>query len=426
MHKFYLTNNLGGGGTNVSRFTVYQGVLSNCSEIGLLLNYYYLNTDIKKDHAFDGDILKYYKDYNLIIKFLDHIRCHFISKGRIVTGTEIDIKSTPIDSYLLDSGIGNLLRDLILKNSFNTKSVDELIEPYHKYGEGLNFNILIALDYALKYTYKKGERLDTNLKVIWGELVNNQTGNLLLLEQTLKHLKTNNYKHKVYAPLHGFNFDSFLKYGEGILKLEEENNTLFDGYALGGIANTKDLKDEIWGVPKGLNKNQKSTWIVSNLCNQTSYQFKKKPLHVLGAGNIYALPFLTYFGATSSDCHSPWRRASDGDSKILIPLFDEKLNFINTKNVFEYIILEAINENDYQISLPLNMSLQELKRLYNSTNNEEYYLSQLIMFFHAISQYDLLIKFINNNKRDYLEKLCKTNDKRFNAEYVYLCELLIE
>lgn len=37
MHKFYITNNLGGGGTNVSRFVDYKQ-LFNLPHIGILLN----------------------------------------------------------------------------------------------------------------------------------------------------------------------------------------------------------------------------------------------------------------------------------------------------------------------------------------------------------------------------------------------------
>ena len=80
MHTFYLTNNLGGGGTNVSRYSVYQGLLNNTNQIGLLLNYYYLSTDIAKTSSFDGDILRTYNDYKSISAFLDVVRQHFIEK----------------------------------------------------------------------------------------------------------------------------------------------------------------------------------------------------------------------------------------------------------------------------------------------------------------------------------------------------------
>ena len=375
--------------------------------------------------SFDGDILKQVNDFNDIGLFLAKIKDHFINKNRIVSDYEINNGDIKLSSYLLDSGIGNIIRDLISTNNLNEKNVNDLILPYHKYAENLNFDIVIALDYALKYTYKKGERLDVNLKNIWEELANNQNGNLLLIEQTLNHLKEKKYRHDVYGPLHGFNFESFKKYGEGIYNLENNKSQNFDGYALGGIANTKDLKNEVWDVPTGLNPNQKSTWIVSKLCKQTKKQFPDKPLHVLGAGNIYALPFLTYFGSTSSDCHSPWRRSADGDSKIMIPLLDENLKFINSKGIFEYKKIDDISEGEYTFKLPLNMSINELKKNYKSKNKENYYLAQLVIFFHAINQYDLLIKFMKAHPNDYLLKLSNTDDKKFNTEYKILCDLLI-
>lgn len=425
MHTFYLTNNLGGGGTNVSRYSVYQGLLNNTNQIGLLLNYYYLSTDIAKTSSFDGDILRTYNDYKSISAFLDVVRQHFIEKERIVTNRAIDTTTLPIKSYLLDSGIGNILRDLISNDQLNTLNINNLIEPYHKYGENLKFDILIALDYALKYTYKKGERLDENLKIIWEELANNQKENLLLIEETVKHLNKNQYSHKTYAPLHGFNFDSFLKYGQGIKDIETLHSYEFDGYALGGIANANMLKNDIWQVPEGLNKNQKSTWIVSNLCKQTKQQFPKKPLHVLGAGSIYAIPFLTKLGADSSDCHSPWRRASDGNSKILVPLFDKDLNFFNNSDIFEYKKIADLDKDSYAFSLPLSLTIEELKELYISENREDYYLAQLVIFFHAINQYDLLNMFMQKNPGDYIDKLCNTPDIRFNEEYKTLKKILL-
>ena len=68
MHKFFITNNLGGGGTNVSRFVDYKA-LFNLPHIGLLLNYYYLTGHAKP--AFDMPIIKSIYNYDNIADFLN-------------------------------------------------------------------------------------------------------------------------------------------------------------------------------------------------------------------------------------------------------------------------------------------------------------------------------------------------------------------
>jgi hypothetical protein len=423
MHKFYLTNNLGGGGTNVSRFVVYKDLFQT-ENIGVLFNYYYLNTAIKKTSPFDQDVLKNYRSFNDIEVFLKHIKKHFVEKGRITSEFDLKKMQSGLNSFLLDSGAGNIVRDLIKTDKLNEKNVDALISPFHEYAEKLNFDIVIALDYALKYTYKKGERKDEFLKQVWGDLAQNEEKNLLLLDRTLKHIKGKKINHKIYAPLHGFNFESFDTYLDGVLKLEVKHKLKFDGFALGGIASTRELKDEIWNVPEGFNKNQKTAWLVSELTKQTRKKIGSNPLHILGAANIYALPFITHYGGTSSDCHSAWRRSSDGEAKVLIPLLNNDLDFINDKNVFSYVKLGSIKEKSYDLNLPDGLTLKDLKKLYSSKNNEDVYFAKIFIFQMAIQQYDNLIKFMNKNPKDYLIKLTKTLDKKLNEEYLQVIDAL--
>jgi hypothetical protein len=277
------------------------------------------------------------------------------------------------------------------------------------------------LDYALKYTYKNGESLDENYKNISAELVANEQKNINLLQSSLKVIKAGLFHHKTLAPLHGFDFASFEKYQKDILKLEEKLSVKFDGFALGGIGKARDFKDEIWKVPQGLNRDEKATWIVSRLARNARRLTLDGFLHVLAAGNIKSIPFLIREGVTSSDCHSAWRRASEG--KIIIPLFDEKLNFIKNKKTFEYVKLEEVSH--YNFPNVAGFSVNDILKLSKSTDKEDRYYASILIFIFALYQYDSLIQFIQRNSTNYLEILTNTPDENLNKFYKRLTDLLM-
>ena len=68
VHKFYFTNNLGGGGTNVSRLVDYKQLL-DLPNIGLLLNYYYLTG--QSVPKFDAYVIDKIRRYASIGDFLN-------------------------------------------------------------------------------------------------------------------------------------------------------------------------------------------------------------------------------------------------------------------------------------------------------------------------------------------------------------------
>ena len=77
MHKFYLTNNLGGGGTNVSRLYDYIE-LFDLSNIGILLNYYYIKGHAKP--AFDVPLISRVSNFNDIQDFISYSKEYFKTK----------------------------------------------------------------------------------------------------------------------------------------------------------------------------------------------------------------------------------------------------------------------------------------------------------------------------------------------------------
>ena len=421
MHKFYLTNNLGGGGTNVSRFVDYKQ-LFDLPNIGLLLNYYYLSGKFDIKIPFDTQLINTINNYRNIADFLNAAKKYFAGNRRVSSGFMQNIEPTNINGYLLDNGCGNILRDLLQRNAYSSESISKLIEPFHDFAEDLKFDFAIALDYAMKYTYKDDESSDIKLNKLWQELAGNKNINLSLLTTTLQLIKTKCYSHRIFAPLHGFNYCSFEEYLQKILETEKQTRASFDGFALGGIADTRKLSNTVWNVPRILSGELKTGFIISKLC-QTIQKNTNRSLHVLGAGNIYVLPFIINAGATSSDCHSAWRRASDGGfdkAKVLIPLLNDKLEFVNSKNSLKFIRIKDI-DNTYNFDF--GYPIADLKRLYLSKNNEDFYFAEILAFYAAIKQYDLLIRFTNTYP-DYLSRLCKTADNEFNANYQVLSDSL--
>ncbi|MDD6808538.1 MAG: hypothetical protein PUD78_00305 [Bacteroidales bacterium] len=419
MHKFFITNNLGGGGTNVSRFVDYKA-LFNLPHIGLLLNYYYLTGHAKP--AFDMPIIKSIYNYDNIADFLNGAKEKFSAIRSVSSSFEQSKEHTPINGYMLDNGCGNILRDLLQTGQYNKNSIKKLVIPFLKFADAMKFDFSIALDYAMKYTYKDKENNDAQMKRLWKELAGNKQINLSLIEETLIAIASGDIKQKVYAPLHGFDFESFERYLNSVLQVEETVESLFGGFALGGIADPKKLPNVIWNIPDSINRYIKSGYVVSKLCTMVR-KYTDRPIHVLGAGNIYVLPFIINAGATSSDCHSAWRRASDGGyekAKILIPLLNEKFEFINSKNVLQYVKIKDIDDS-YQFDF--GYSIKTLKELYMSSNKEDLYFAEILAYYEAIKQYELIIKYTETYP-DYLTRLMKSPDSELNQNYSILAEQL--
>lgn len=417
-HKFYLTNNLGGGGTNVSRFVDYKQ-LFDLPNIGLLLNYYYLTG--QSTPKFDTKIINEVRKYNHIGDFLNGAKAMFAKARNVSDHFKQNPNSTNMNGYMLDNGCGNILRDLLQKGTYTVDSIQNIVLPFLDFAEMMQFDFSIALDFAMKYTYKDGENKDMQMKQLWQELAGNEAINLSLIKATLYSIKERKYQQQVYAPLHGFDYKSFENYLESVQKAEEQINASFDGFALGGIADSRKLSNIMWNIPANITKELKTGYIVSNLCTSVRKHINR-PLHVLGAGNIYVLPFIINAGASSSDCHSAWRRASDGGynkAKILIPLLNDNLEFINDHNVLKYI---PIREIDDSYRFDFDMPIQQLKKLYQS-DGEDFYFAEIYTFYTAIKQYDLMIKY-TNERCNYLNDLCKTPDNRFNLDYKRLISAL--
>lgn len=422
MHKFYLTNNIGGGGTNVSRFVDYSQLFS-MGNVGLLLNYYYLTLRCKP--AFDTKVVKRITESSTISDFINWAREQFKLSRSVWEGFDQTSDNVSINGFLLDNGCGNLVRNMINSGGFTEELMSSEIEPFHDFAEKMSFDIAIAFDYAKKYTYKAGETLDEELQELWDQLTTDKCINLKLSKLTLEILKKNDYSHKVYAPIHGYDFNSFVSYFNDIISAEKQVGKQFDGFALGGIASTKDLNNDIWHVPKEAQKKSiKGGWLVSKLTQEICKR-TEKPVHILGAGNIYTLPFMINAGASSSDCHSAWRRSSDSGfekAKILIPLLDKDLNFMNDNRSLEYVKVQDAVKGGYNFDVDIDL----ISKLYQQqgVDKEAFYCGEILTFYSAMVQYDRIIRYCEQNP-DYIAKLCKTPDAKFSADYRILADLLL-
>jgi queuine/archaeosine tRNA-ribosyltransferase len=423
MHIFFATNNLGGGGTNVSRFLLHLDKIKT-KHIGILLNYYYLSLQSKP--AFDTVVLKKIFEYSDIRDFIRFVKSIFIENKRQPNHVITEL-SDLIKYYILDSGTGNILRDLISKNNINKDSLSNLVELYLHFSERLNFNFVVAFDYALKYTHKKGEGENKRYQMLSNDFTKNEKANLEILRTTIQVIKTNKHKQNIIAPLHGYNLKRFENYLDFVLKLEQIENYKFHGFGLGGIADTKKLPSDLWNVPDYFNQKMKSLWIVSQLTKNVAAKIDNRKLHILGAGGISLIPLITYFGATSSDCHSAWRRANDGDqsgeneSKMLLPLVNSRLQFIDNINSWEYIKLSNIKNLDCDCPICQEYDLKDIKKMYTSGNNENFYFAKILIFIHALYQYDYVISYCESNK-NFLKEFSNSPNKELNLLYKSVLE----
>jgi hypothetical protein len=413
MHKFYLTNNLGGGGTNVSRLYDYLE-LFNLDNIGILLNYYYLTG--QSDPAFDRPLIEQIRNQGDIHHFVSYCRTYFNDYRNTSNAFNSISSDNNINGFILDNGCGNFLRNL-LQAEQSHNSLRNLVKPFLDFAESLHFDLSVALDMAMKYTYKANEVNNSSFMNKWKEVADDNQINLELLSDALELKKKNKYKHKILAPLHGYDYQSFSSYYEKVVGLEKKLGAKFSGFALGGIANTRMLDKNLWGIPTGFTQNLKSAY----LCYKLIRTIRKKTtrhIHVLGAGNIYTLPFLIHAGANSSDCHSAWRRSSDGGinkAKIVVPLMDKDFNFINEKDCLEYVKIGDLQDEQYTFNNGYKVS--QIKNLLKSNYKEDFYFGEILIFYEAILQYNILINFINKHPNNYLELLSKSLDSKLNDNY---------
>nr|MDO8082362.1 tRNA-guanine transglycosylase [Candidatus Freyarchaeota archaeon] len=393
--RFFMINNFGGGGTNVSRFFIYSSLFEE-GKSELLLNYYYLNTKFPKTPAFNTDLLKNILSFNDIRSFIDHARKNLIEvKGNCLRGFRYQtMKWNPL--VLVDSGSGNIFRDLspsLSENNFKDIFLSE-IRDYINFCETLNIDAAIGLDIAGKYTWKKGETADrdylTKLKIFskpeWNLMVNK----LFLQEMPEKSVVA------YYAAVHGDSPIDYLNYLNLILSIENELGRKYSGFAIGGMGNTSR------------NIVYETVEMIRNRLNELE---DDRPIHILGVGALQNIIPLSINGADTFDCHSPWRRANE--DKLVIPLLNSDFEIITKdENYWNYIPINQISELDCDCEVCKRYSISKLRELKNGTIEEKYYF-RILAYKHNIHQQEILCELVRTetNFENLIEKFPKSSYK---------------
>jgi tRNA-guanine family transglycosylase len=405
--KYYFTNNFGGGGTNVSRVYNYYKLIKN-TNIGILLNYFYLETNFKKTPSFNTKELNLLKNHNgKLIEFLNNFGEQNIRNGQFSNSFNI-INGDFNPKVFLDSGAGNLLKELGYTNisQRNSSEIINRVEFFFKENVKLFLNfankhkvdIVVGLDYADKGTYKQKENHNNNYINAKKKLINDFSKQKKLIKETIKFIQSNNFFPKIFIPIHGKKTADYVYYFKNLLKLEKEENFKFDGFAIGGIGRTETI--EICKILENLKKIDSS-----------------RDFHILGASGIKKIINLVYSGANSFDCHTPWRRASDGEASFLIPMLDKELNIIDNNESFGYKKLKLLSNNfNCDCYICLNYSLSKIKSLYK-VKGEDNYFAKILLYFHWIHQYDRLLKKIKKLTNeiqliDFIKKIPNTKLKK--------------
>ena len=434
---FFTISNLGGGGSDKYREVVYADLLKNTPT---LFNYYYL-----KYGDFATGWLREMGNYENFSDFLDYVRKDMIyNRNFFCSGYEFQENySSRNTCLLLDSGASNIKNKIIKNESifnierFKEHFSNEMIE-YYKFADRFKFHFVIGFDIGGKYTFKGEER--TNETIINNNLEierNSSEINSYLLEKTIEFYKgSTKFFPKIYAPVHGKTPDEYRKNVEYILFLEKKYGVKFFGFALGGIASSKQIIKEDWNISDDKLEELKKLSSVSKVqitnCLLASYACRivkekvgDRPIHALGAGNILNIIPLTYFGATSFDSQTPGRRAYDGNSKssanvfnicskdsfskYLIGLLDKNFNAINNNSgALSYKSLNLVNDEAVDLcGCPIcsKFEIEDIKKLYNQKeiSNEYYYLARQLLNGHSVWQHNYLCKALNEDKLEFLE-----------------------
>jgi tRNA-guanine family transglycosylase len=404
---FSMIYNFGGGGSDVYRISSYLNLFKEIPI--MMMNWYYLTGG----GTFKVKWVRYLKEFKDIFDFLKFMQEEFLKHGLV----KHNHKKSQIDwrpLMMIDSGSGNIVRDLAetsLSHSEISKKFVSMIPDYLHFSIGLSFDIMIALDFSRKYTYKKGESESKYYQRVSKELATDIESNLKLLRQLLnllKNLKSNYEKlPMIFAPLRGVTAEQYVMCLKKIIGLEKEIGQAFDGFAIAGLGEYKGKEAGIFLA--------KVTRAIRDYLDKLH---DDRPLHALAVGGIQKIIPLTLGGVDTFDCMTPWRRATDGSmedapkvfdknakgsfSSYLIPLLDSRLEVIreNTRNVWRYITLpEVPNDIPCDCQVCREFSIKEIKELY-SHGKEDYYFARILLFIHAMLQHVYLCRRIAKDVKE--------------------------
>ena len=407
--SMYYQNSYPGGGGHITRFITYTDLRNN--HIPTLHNYYYMIGYGAFKFSSGFGIL----NNESINEFTIRSREIFCGQREIQTRDEARLVDPPRISQahpygnltirnwnpfaLLDSGFGNFLMSSvgnILDTNPNPRPPDVLamfqqeIPGYFEFCQNHSFDIMMALDYSEKNTDKQWAD-NVVVKRIRDEMVNNVDQQILLLRESIRQSKSDNYNFAVFAPIHGKTSGEIIDFTNRILEMEKEEGERFDGF---GISPPKRPDYRVITVKA--------------LRDTLEQHNDKRPIHALGAGAIRDVIPLVHAGADMFDNVTPWRRVIDGNgssavnvndpnangrfSSFLIPLVDRNGDIItaNQENVLAYVPLNQINTNfSCDCDICRRFGMAQIKELYShGSGSEDFNFAVVLCYNHAINQYD--------------------------------------
>lgn len=445
--SFFQVFNYGGGAGDKTRELVYASL---SEDTPALLNYYYINNEYT--HLFQSPYFNNILSFDKIGDALNYATEQIITKDCCFY-KESNIKPYNFNQkvILLDSGSSNIVK-YVAKDcnydteKFKTKIIEHAIN-YYNFANRLKVDMVVAFDLGGKYTFKDDEVNNVELQNFYRQL-NNAEINHLLLEETIKYLKQNqDFYPYVLATVHGDTPYNYGNYTKEILKLENSSNYHFFGFALGGIASSKNI-DSSWydGIKLPKNKKAKDATLPARAINIVRRIVGNRYIHALGCGGYPNIPMNYYCGASSFDAASPARRVGDGNGLSTSYIFSSRADmplkakfskyFVGGYNAdnsvrkenFDYISLYDIDNN-----LPLCgcnacnqiKDITELKLLYSqqADDAEAFYYAKQLMNVHAILQHKKLCQIVSSYNT--IKDFCDNNSNELNRALLFVYNQII-
>ena len=439
--SFFQVYNFGGGNGDKDREIVYSALTEDTPA---LVNYFYINNEYK--HLFSNKLFNNATtNFNNVGDLYNYIRDSSIQKGEIYSKWNVKKYDFNNKVFILDSGAFNIIKYIAKSVNYDLKTfIKELpihIKRYYDFANALRFDIVIGFDFGGKYTEKDNEKSNESLNKFLSK-IDKDSLNREILIQTIQYMCDNpNYYPLILATVHGNTPNEVEDNTKFILNLERKYNKQFWGFALGGIASSKQLDDSWFSnidLSKIGNKPFKDVIAPAIASKIVRKLVENRPIHALGCGG-YPNILLNYFnGATSFDAASPVRRVGDGNlesTKIVFNPNPSKVSFskyfvggINMDNSLREEECSYVKLNEVPDSMKLcgcnvcisAQNMHNIKYLYSlkETDSEANYYSRQLIGLHAVLQHRKLCETISSYAS--VKDFCKDyrNDLFLGLDYI--------
>lgn len=436
--SFFQVYNYGGGAGDKCREIVYANLTKDTPA---LVNYFYLNNEYP--HSFQSKKLDNLDRFYSIGDIFNYVRKSLVENDEnIFSGYSLPKYDFNQKVFLLDSGAVNIVKYIAREINYNKDMfLDVFIQhmkAYYNFADRFKFDLVVGFDLGGKYTFKDGEA-DRKLIEFYDSLDKDEI-NYTILEETIKYVqKKTTFYPKILATIHGKLPEDYKQYTLRTIALEKSSGYTFWGFALGGIASSKNA-DATWSNNIDFTATKKkfvSDAVTPARASKIVHDIVgDRPIHALGGGGYPNILLNSWCGATSFDAASPARRVGDGNALSTAYVFDKNapkkfngtdvsfskflVGGINADGQlraenFEYIPLNKLDDNFSLCGCPaceIIKTINELKELYASKtgDDEATYFSRQLMNVHAIWQHRFLCQAISNNSQsDFIAKYGKSN-----------------